>query len=166
MAFMLIKTKCAMQQHVVKNELLLNILHYKMPCTGEGTQWCYIVKINGGEKEYFYDDIEGLNYQWGYHYTIAVEKIQVKKTMADASSFHYKLIRIINKEKASPNENFQLPLKMNGLTLISNKENGCYYFGEFKIESGDFSCAEIIKAENAIFTYSINKEKLQLIKLL
>src|SRR5688572_26451379 len=72
------------------NDMILTIYHYKVPCMGESIQLCFLIKKDNGEKEFFRDEIEGFEYQWGYNYTINVEKKTKKTVVADASSFTYK----------------------------------------------------------------------------
>ena len=48
---------------------------YMMECEGEGPQMCMLVKENPDEEHtYFYDRIEGFDYEEGYEYIIKVPK--------------------------------------------------------------------------------------------
>ena len=77
----------------------LQIEYYKMPCTAEGNQWCFVIKIDKGQQQYYYGEIKGFRYEWGYRYTILAEKVQQENVPADAASFAYRLKKIIEKEK-------------------------------------------------------------------
>lgn len=70
-------------------------------CVGVGPQQCLQIKFNASEDwSYFYDSIEGFDYEEGYLYSLKVEKIIVENPPADASSIRYRLIELIDKTKA------------------------------------------------------------------
>ncbi|GAA4273295.1 hypothetical protein GCM10022258_25890 [Aquimarina gracilis] len=48
---------------------------------------------------YFYDTIEGFNYEEGYAYQLEVVITQTENPLADESSLQYSLLKIISKEK-------------------------------------------------------------------
>jgi len=147
------------------NELVLTIYNYKVPGVGEGAQLCYLVKKGSGSKEIFYDQIEGFDYQWGYNYTIIVERKTNKAPMADASSFNYKLKKILKKEKAPVAERFELRLRVNDQDLIQTRNGKCSYFGEIEIYPGTKKCADVARAESAIFRHAGNRPGLVLVGL-
>lgn len=69
-------------------------------CEGVGPQKCMKIKENPDEQwSLFYDGIEGFDFQEGYTYQIKVQITPVTNPMADASSLHYKLIKVLSKEK-------------------------------------------------------------------
>src|SRR4051812_40889549 len=102
---------------VANNQLaqhtILTITHYKSPCMGEHVQWCFLITIDGGEQQYYYGQVEGLNYEWGFRYTISAEKIKSTNAAADAPSFTYQLKKIIKKERMPQTAIFSLPLQIN-----------------------------------------------------
>jgi hypothetical protein len=149
----------------MNDEVLLTIYHYKIPCMGENIQLCYQAQKNNSEPQLFYDQIEGFDYEWGYNYTVSVEKVPVANPMADASSFKYKLKNIIRKDKILQDETFELPLKMEEQSLIESKNDVCYYFGEVEIQTGRYSCQEVAQAQSAIFSHNSKKAALVLVRL-
>jgi hypothetical protein len=165
LGLLLMKADCISTDPDMNEEILLTIYHYKVPCVGENIQLCYRLRYNGSEPQFFYDKIEGFNYVWGYNYTISVEKIPVNSPKADASSFRYQLKKIIRKDKVSPDETFELPLKKEDQSLLESKKGTCYYFSGIEIQTGKYSCQELAKAQSAIFLHNREKPGLALVKL-
>jgi hypothetical protein len=162
---LLAKAGCgAMHQDTTSGqELLLTMLHYKVPCVGESIQLCFKVKTKSGDTEFFYDAIEGFTYEWGYNYTLLVEKSQRDTTPADGSTTAYTLKKIVRKEKVASNETFELPLELDGQPLIKTKDGRCTYFGAIEIETGTRSCNELIQARSAVFRHDTTKQRLVLV---
>jgi heat shock protein HslJ len=65
----------------------------KVECVGVGPMECLVV--NG---EYFYDEIQGFEYEPGYQYTLQVERTERENVPADASAYEYSLIEVMAKE--------------------------------------------------------------------
>jgi hypothetical protein len=153
------------QRKYTGTDVTLQVYHYKVPCIGESVQMCYKVEQKIGDPEYFYDTIEGFRYDWGYNYTIIVEKKNHQAPMSGASSFTYTLKRIVAKEKVSPDETFELPLRIDDLTLIEKKKEGCLYFGSIPVETGWHSCSNVSKAARAVFRHGTGSGSLVLVQL-
>lgn len=156
---------CAGASPQPSKDMKLKILHYKVPCSGEGIQLCYLVSKNGGEPEYFYDEIAGLDYQWGYNYEITVEQVEVKQPMADASSVSYRLKKQLSKEKAPSDETFQLPLTVDDQSVIETDNGICTYLGGIPINTGDLSCSDLAGARSAVFRHQADELGLVLVEL-
>ncbi len=85
------------------NELPLNkvVLTVKVEpemadCVGVGPMKCLVV-----DGEYFYENIEGFNFEAGNAYIIEIERSQAytdKKVPADVGAYRYKLIKILKKQ--------------------------------------------------------------------
>ena len=75
----------------------------KVPCTGVTPMNCLQVQknevINPNQWEFFYDEINGFEYEEGFIYKIEVKEEQLPKNEvpADASSIRYTLIKVISK---------------------------------------------------------------------
>ncbi len=76
-----------------ENLLTFNIEPERKPCTGEGEMECLIV--NG---EYFYDSIDGFEFESGYSYELIVERTERESVPADASVYEYRLVEVVSKE--------------------------------------------------------------------
>ena len=80
-------------------------------CVGVGPQKCMVVNGN-----YFYDSIEGFEYEEGYNYEIKVNKELVEgQTPQDTSKYNYILIEVISKT----------PVEIN-LDTICTEEGGVW----------------------------------------
>jgi len=81
--------------------LILEVGPETVECVGEMVQRCLRVRLAPDEAwKNFYDPIEGFEYEEGFLYRIEVERSHVPKPLADASSYEYRLLRIISKEPA------------------------------------------------------------------
>ena len=81
--------------------LTLEVAPFTVECTGEMVQRCLRVRRAPDEEwTNFYDPIDGFTHEEGYHYHIQVARRRVPNPPADASSYEYRLLRIISKEPA------------------------------------------------------------------
>ena len=64
----------------------------KVDCVGVGPQECLVV--NG---EYFYDAIEGFEFEAGNEYVLLVERTDRENVPADASAYEYRLVEEVSK---------------------------------------------------------------------
>jgi heat shock protein HslJ len=68
-------------------------------CVGVGPMQCMLVKENPeDEYTYFYDNIEGFEFEPGYEYELRVLITPRENVPADASSLQYTLIEVVSKE--------------------------------------------------------------------
>lgn len=69
-------------------------------CVGEAPQKCMLYKENPTEDWlFFYDTIDGFEYEEGYIYEIEVAVTKTENPPADGSSLQYTLVKIVSKEK-------------------------------------------------------------------
>jgi heat shock protein HslJ len=127
-------------------------------CVGVGPQTCMLVKENPDDEwTYFYDQIEGFEYEEGYIYELLVNEIPVPNPAADASSLRYELKNIISKTPTLINDDLikeWTVIKIKGLeqlssspTMIFEKEDtkvagfaGCNnYFSTYKVSGNELS---------------------------
>jgi heat shock protein HslJ len=67
-------------------------------CVGEGPQQCMQVKFNPDEEwQFFYNQIEGFDFQPGYRYTLLVEQLDVQNPPTGGSSLRYVLLDVLEK---------------------------------------------------------------------
>ena len=72
-------------------------------CQGVSARKCMQIKENKEDDwTYFYNKIEGFQYEEGISYQIEVSIRKVENPPADGSSLEYKLVRIINQEVSTP----------------------------------------------------------------
>lgn len=74
-------------------------------CVGVAPMKCLLVKKDGQtDWEFFYNQIEGFNYEPGYEYVVEVRTEKIENPAADQSSLKYTLVNVVSKtEKTSEN---------------------------------------------------------------
>lgn len=91
---------------------------------GAGPQECMRVKFEDGEDwQYFYDQIEGFEYEAGYEYTLMVEKVAVTNPPADGSSIRYVLVEEISKKESLMEQSGNLEAGEWKLFSMGSQEN-------------------------------------------
>jgi len=80
---------------------LMRINSYTVPCEGIIEMNCLLLQkgnqIGTEQWDYFYDSIEGFEYEEGFQYDLDVLIKAIENPPADASSIRYQLIRLIRK---------------------------------------------------------------------
>ena len=115
------QTKKKFDQHGINNPQKLFINHHKAVCTGEGERLCFLAKENQEQEwEYFYNSIEGFEYEWGYEFELLVSKSTIDNPPADGSSLNYRLVKVISKMAKTEKNTFSLRYAPNLFQL----ENG------------------------------------------
>ncbi|WP_300440901.1 DUF4377 domain-containing protein [Christiangramia sp.] len=126
----------------------MQINHFKQTAFGVEPQLVLLVKegdeIEGGEWNYFYDDIDGFEFKPGYLYDIMVSKERIENPPADASSFKYKLEKIISKEAVGSDETFDIRLKWGGHNFVKVTDDHISLMNESRINCGDL-CDDLIQ---------------------
>ena len=83
---------------------ILYVSDTKVDCVGVAPQKCIQIKEEGKtDWTYFYNEIEGFDFEEGFFYKLKVDIIEIENPPADGSSLHYKLIEILDKSKAPLN---------------------------------------------------------------
>ena len=68
-------------------------------CTGVAPMKCMNVRYSeDAEWELFYEKISGFDYEEGFSYQLVVERSKVKDPPADASSYSYTLVELVDKQ--------------------------------------------------------------------
>lgn len=117
---------------------ILQIAPYKKSCVGAFPMQCLVV--NG---DYFYDHIEGFDFEDGYSYTLKVSKTKrcnpkvLNDCPQDIGIYKYRLLKVLKKEKA-PNFN-QLKWTANSPKLNGYMQD---FFKQQQIK-GDYKAAGV-----------------------
>lgn len=78
------------------DEIQFTVLEARAACFAPFPTSCYQVLWPGKtEPEFFSSDIEGFTFEPGVRQHIRVERRRIKNPPADASSYHYRLVRVI-----------------------------------------------------------------------
>ena len=135
------------------------VQHYKKPCMGEGPRLCYLIDRGKGDFEYFYDEIEGFEYRWGYSYQIAVTRSS-QPAVADASTLQYRLAEVIEQQRAPTDAVFALALNLEGQVLVQAKQGACTLLGTIDIDTSRLSCDVLRTHDAAAFRHHPSQPKL------
>ena len=87
-----------------KDEIVtLDIGPKLVDCVGVFPQKCMLVREKGEQDfTYFYDPIEGFDYEPGYNYKLRVRKTPIENPPMDASSIQWTLVEQLSKTPATP----------------------------------------------------------------
>lgn len=79
----------------------------KRPCTGVGKMDCMLIKTDKGQEnwQFFYNQIEGFDYEEGYEYELLIKETKIDNPPADASSIKYTLVKVVMKRKQNKSYN-------------------------------------------------------------
>lgn len=136
----------------VQSKMLIVADHLEN-CVGVGPQSCMLVKENPDEEwTYFYDQIEGFEYEEGYTYELLVDIIPVENPAADASSLRYELKNIISKTPTLVNDDLikeWTVIKIKGLEQLSSSPTMIF-------EKEDSKVAGFAGCNNYFSTYTIS----------
>lgn len=136
----------------VQSKMLIVADHLEN-CVGVGPQSCMLVKENPDEEwTYFYDQIEGFEYEEGYTYELLVDIIPVENPAEDASSLRYELKNIISKTPTLVNDDLikeWTVIKIKGLEQLSSSPTMIF-------EKEDSKVAGFAGCNNYFSTYTIS----------
>ena len=140
----------------VQSKMLIVADHLEN-CVGVGPQSCMLVKENPDEEwTYFYDQIEGFEYEEGYTYELLVDLIPVENPAADASSLRYELKNIITKipsiDQSELLKEWKV-IKIKGLEQLSSSPT-------MKFEKEESKVAGFAGCNNYFSTYTISGNEL------
>ena len=80
--------------------LTLEVAPERVPCRGEMEMLCLQVRAPGEDAwRRFYDPIEGFDWEEGVRYTLEVARRDVPDPPADASSYAWRLLRIVDEAR-------------------------------------------------------------------
>lgn len=89
-----------MQNSSNVNEQTLIVAPQEVDCVGIGPRKCLRAKKNATDEwRYFYNYIDGFNFEPGYEYVLRVKTEKIANPPADTSSIKYTLLEQISKTK-------------------------------------------------------------------
>jgi heat shock protein HslJ len=142
-------------------------------CVGVAPQKCMLVKENPeDEYTFFYDQIEGFDYEEGYEYKLIISEEQVENPPADASSIKWTLVSIESKKPVASidaprfegtdwvlvsylNQEGELTEALSGTNTTAQFQNnqvngiaGCNnYFGSYEIDGDKIRVSSLASTE-------------------
>ncbi|MDU1892917.1 MAG: DUF4377 domain-containing protein [Dysgonomonas sp.] len=88
----------------------LTVASQQGDCVGVAPMKCLLVKKEGqAEWEFFYNNIEGFNYEPGYEYVLEVKVDQVENPAVDQSTLKYTLVKEVSKDQKESSDLPQIP---------------------------------------------------------
>ncbi len=135
----------------MENADTYEINFHQVICYGVGAQWCMQIKTKNEKVWTFhYDQIEGFKYDWGYNYTISIDKIKVENPPQDASSEKWVLKSVIKKVKVPENTSFILNIPEDLIQYDKLKNNIDILGKNFPIKKG-LAVAQFMKTQKIKF---------------
>ncbi len=131
----------------------MRVNHFQQTAIGVDQRLVNLIQegndIGFNDWSYFYDNIEGFDYELGYIYDLSVRKETVSNPPADGSSIKYILNRIISKERVANNITFEIRLKSVIMSnppsfVIGNNNSGFKILDTIEIDCNDH-CDEMIQ---------------------
>ena len=124
------------------SELYLN--HYKSECDSFELALCLQSRLNENDDwSFYYDHIEGFDYEWGFTYKIKVKVKNIENPPEDSSSIKYTLLEVIEKTKETTVSLFDISVSRATGLLVKESENTYNIYNEKNVECIDSDC-EII----------------------
>lgn len=133
-------------------------------CVGVAPQKCMLIRESlQDDWHFFYDKIQGFDYQEGYSYQLKITIEEIKNPPSDASHLKYTLIEVLSKEKSidknpvSINNKWKV-ISIQGVDILDNNPfvtfnsqekrisgfAGCNnFFGTFDPDSKELSLSEM-----------------------
>lgn len=124
------------------SDLYLN--HYKSECGSFELALCVQSRVNVSDDwSFFYDHIEGFEYEWGFTYRIKVKIEGIENPPEDSSSVKYTLLEIIERIKEPTTSLFDISVNRATGLLVKESENIYKIYNDKEIECLDSSCETI-----------------------
>ncbi|MEM9954902.1 MAG: DUF4377 domain-containing protein [Chloroflexota bacterium] len=102
LTILLLTATVASAQNDDAETVILHVGPNTQSCVGVGPQDCLIVRFDDEDDlTFFYDNIEGFEFEQGFEYTLEVVVTEIDNPPADASSLQYELVEIVQQYPAS-----------------------------------------------------------------
>ncbi len=123
------------------NKTTYRVNHYRQTCVGVGPRLCYLVQEEDNltvDWSFFYSGFQGFTYEWGYVYDLKIRRRERISTPADASKYIYKLVEVIDRQKADPDEEFEINI-VNHMDhyVFGDTIEGFVLFDDIEIDCGN-----------------------------
>lgn len=112
-------------------------------CVAVAVVPCLLVKRSSdADWTYFYDPIEGFDYEWGFLYELEVAVTNIENPLADGSSRAYSMVSMNSKLQVQPDTVFQYSSihAPEQITLQSENTYSLFFWGEREFNCIPFDC--------------------------
>jgi len=124
-----------------KEVVNMRVNHFKQTAFGAFPQLVLLTQetaARGGEEwSFFYNEIEGFEYEKAYIYELSVRKEPVENPMQDESAVKYILQDVISKERIDINETFEIKLKWADHNFVNNSEDQYFLMDQYEIDCSE-----------------------------
>ncbi len=116
-------------------------------CEGYQVQHCLLTQKEGSDEwTYFYDHIEGFDYQWGVDYEILVQVQEVDLGLADFSNQQYTLLEVITETQHVSSDAFNYTTYKPHERITENADGQFSLLGNKAFTCTDQSCGALSSA--------------------
>ncbi|TCI04713.1 DUF4377 domain-containing protein [Corallincola luteus] len=126
----------------------ITIASYQSPCYGESQRLC-LVRLEFGDEELFYEEIEDFNHVWGHTYELSVLVTKLDEPAEDGSDVSYSLDEVLSRvedEIATEYAYEEVELLESTFTV----DNDIYYFLGQPFECAtDVDCDGLVDMNNS-----------------
>ena len=109
----------------------MNVAAEKQECVGVGPRECLVVN-----DELFYANIDGFEFESGNEYTLRVRKTEKENVPADASSFNYELVEVVDQQQVSTTSS-STPSEMASSSDVQKLQSTNWQWKETQYSNGD-----------------------------
>jgi len=106
-------------------ESTIEVEFFRDGCVGEGGRLCLQVMFDGADRENFFDEIDGFNFEWGYRYTLHIAARTVENPPQDGSSIAWSLLEQLDRQAVSVPGEFSIWVP--GIDLLIEKKSAALY---------------------------------------
>ncbi len=124
----------------------IQVNHYKVPCQGLARTTCLLVRNTGETQwQFYYSDIAGFDFEWGYEYQLNILESEIENPPADGSSLQWDLEKQVSKIEVARESSFELALQLNQNLAVQDTDvvelsNDLFQF----IDGTQFTCEPVI----------------------
>jgi len=120
---------------------------HKVECQGSYLTQCMLSKqYEQASVKYFYDLIEGFDYQWGYEYELLVSVTTDTSLMSDTAQQRYELIEIIAQSEYQHQQSFEYVARYANESIVKVSSGEYRLAGNQSMVCEPASCASIDSA--------------------
>ena len=139
----------------------LRIKHHMVECEGYQVSHCLLAQKEGSDEWiFFYDHIEGFDYQWGVDYEILVQVQEIDSGLADASNQRYSLLEVVTETAHASSDVFNYTARKPHESITEIAPGQFSLLGNKAFTCTDQSCGALYSAiaqnQSALLSFQHN----------
>jgi len=144
----------------------LRVKHHLVECEGYQVDHCLLTQEGDSlEWTYFYDEIDGFDYQWGYDYELLVAVTDEAPGLLSAPSPRYTLVEVLSEAKHDVSEVFHYTSRRSHERIIEQDDGSFSLLGKkaFTCDTDDCESvrAAIAQNQSAVLSFFHNENPTQ-----